>query len=86
MKTPMKSPQKSQKDRLKECIAIRTQLRSYLEDESDCKELIDSMTIFVRDGIPSTGSMYVPQLGRTLKYVLSTKQDSYAVIKANQPS
>ena len=74
--------EKTLEARLKECIAIRAQLRTYLEDDSGCKELIEAMKHFVRDGTPSTGSMYVPNLGKTLQYVLSTKQDSYAVIKA----
>jgi hypothetical protein len=73
---------KPQEQRLKECIAIRAQLRTYVDDDSGCRDLIDAMTHFVRDGSPATGSVYVPQLDRTLNYVLSTKKDSYAVIKA----
>lgn len=70
------------KQRLKECIAIRAQLREHLENDSTCKELIDAMTHFVRDGTASSGSVYVPELGRKLEYTFSNKKDSYAVIKA----
>jgi hypothetical protein len=73
---------KTQEQRITECANIRAQLRQYLEDTSVVKELIDDMNHFVRDGTTATRSVYIPALGRTLKYMLSTKHDSYAVIKA----
>lgn len=76
---------KTQEQRFTECANIRVQLFEYLNKDQlvkECKELIDDMNHFVRDGTASTRSIYVPTLGRTLKYMLSTKHDSYAVIKA----
>lgn len=75
---------KTVEQRFTECANIRAQLLQYLDKDSiqtECKELIDDMNHFVRDGLTVTKSIYVPELGRTLKYMLSTKQDSYAVIK-----
>ena len=76
---------KTQEQRTQECMTIRAQLLQYLDKDSvmnECKDLVEDMNHFVRDGTTSTRSFFVPTLGRTLKYVLSTKQDSYAVIKA----
>jgi hypothetical protein len=73
---------KTTEQRFTECANIRAQLQQYLEDDSVVKELIDDMNHFVRDGTTATKSIYVPELGRTLKYMLSTRQDSYAVIKS----
>ena len=72
---------KSRKDRLDECIAIRTQLRSYAHDDSEYGTLNACMVRFVRDATPCTGSLYLRGIGKTLEYVLSTKHESYAVIK-----
>lgn len=73
--------EKSQEDRIKECINIRRQLRVYLEDDSECRALIDAMSHFIRDGTPATGKLYVPSLKRNIEYMLSHRQDSFAVIK-----
>lgn len=67
--------------RLKECISIRRQLREHVENDTECQELLDAMTHFVRDGISASGSCVVPSLGRKLDYMLSHRHDSYAVIR-----
>jgi hypothetical protein len=73
---------KTVEQRFTECANIRAQLLGYLEADKVPKELVEDMNYFVRDGTTATKSIYVPLLGRTLKYMLSTKKDSYAVIKA----
>ncbi len=73
---------KSVDQRFTECATIRAQLLEYLDNGAVPKELVEDMNHFVRDGRTVTKSIFVPLLGRTLKYMLSTKQDSYAVIKA----
>jgi hypothetical protein len=73
---------KSLDKRIQECCVIRAQLLEHLGDGEVPKELVEDMNHFVRDGWTVTKSIFVPLLGRTLKYTLSTKQDSYAVIKA----
>ena len=72
---------KSQEDRIKECINIRRELQQYMDDDSECRELFDAMKYFIRDGTPATGKLYIPSLRRHMEYMLSNRQDSYAVLK-----
>jgi hypothetical protein len=72
---------KPQEIRVRECLAIRAQLR-YLKCESECGELVDAMNFFVRDGSSATGKFRVPSLeNRVMFYILSNAYDSYAVLR-----
>ena len=71
---------KSVQERLNECIAIRSQLRE-MQCENECDELLSAMVHFVREGQAASGSFMVPSFGRRLEYTLSTKHDSYAVLR-----
>ena len=73
---------KTQDQRIQECCTIRAQLLEHLGDGEVPKDLVEDMNYFVRDGRTATKSIFVPLLGRTLQYTLSTKKESYAVIKA----
>lgn len=71
---------KSQSDRVRECLGIRQQLLDY--GILAPPQLVDAMNVFVRDGIASTDTVFVPRAGRVLEYCLSTKTPSTAVLRA----
>jgi len=68
-------------ERLRECVRIRSQLRDLLPDETEYGHLNTAMVHFVRDNIPASGKFRIPSLDRTLHFTLSTKHESYAVLK-----
>jgi hypothetical protein len=75
---------KTVSERFEECATIRSQLLQYMDAPTihrECKEFVDDMAHFVRSGVTSTKTIFVPALGRSLHYCLSNNKDSFAVIK-----
>jgi hypothetical protein len=70
---------KDLRDRVQECIRLREQLFEF--GLLAPQQMIDDMNVFVRDGTPATGKVFLPRAGRVLEYVLSTKHPCSAVLK-----
>jgi len=66
--------------RLKECIAIRIQLRD-LRCDAECEELHAAMTAFVKDGSSATGKFRIHSLDRNCLYQLGHNGDSYVTLR-----
>jgi hypothetical protein len=69
-------------DRLQECVRLRGQLCDL--GLAPPYQLVDAMNVFVREGVPSSGKVFLPQAGRTLEYVLSTKHPCSAVLRSTR--
>lgn len=66
--------------RLRECIAIRTQLRD-LRCDAECKELHKAMAEFIHDGSSATGKFRIYSIDRVCHYTLGHNGDSYVTLK-----
>lgn len=66
--------------RLRECIAIRAQLRD-LRCDAECKELHQAMTRFIQDGTSATGKFRVYSIDRICHYQLGHNGESYVTLK-----
>jgi hypothetical protein len=69
---------KTLKERLDECITDDSHAVA-----RDMARFIRDMAVFVRDGTPASGIVRIPHADRNLHYVLSTKRESYAVLKSS---
>ncbi len=71
---------KSTQDRLKECIEIRQKMAEF--GLPIPTELIHAMNDFVRENRASSGKVLILRANRYLEYVLSTKHQCSAVLRA----
>lgn len=74
-------PQKTLEHRLSECQRITSQLRDF-DVYKDCKELVPKMNDFVRDGVTSSGRIFLHDAGRYLEYQFSQRNDSFVVLRS----
>ncbi len=68
------------RERLKECIAIRIQLRD-LRCDAECDELHKAMSNFIRDGSSASGKFKLFSIDRMCVYHLGHNADSFVTLK-----
>lgn len=68
--------------RVEECVRIAHQLRELGIYELTKPYLGDHMNAFIKDGIPSSGSMYCDTIGRVIRYQFSHHAQSHIVVSA----
>ena len=78
-KQPKAVTQKSQQDRLAECVSLRMQMRD-LGIDGECRVVHEKMQEFVKHGTTASGSILLPSCGRRFVYMLSHKQDCQAAL------
>lgn len=80
MTVKVNKPQKDQKDRLAECVALRMQMRD-LQIDDECGIVHQKMQDFVKHGIPASGRITIKKLeNRPFVYMLSNTRDSQAAL------
>ena len=75
----MWTPMKELTERVQECVRLRQQITELGLPIPE--KMIDDMNVFVREGLPATGKVFISRAGRNLEYVLSTKRPCWAVLK-----
>jgi hypothetical protein len=66
--------QKSQEERLKECIELRKEINKLgLECLQEIEALFSIMNDFIRNGTSASGKINIPSISRVAEYIFSNK-------------